>query len=302
MTTMEESGEVRMATRLTCDGPPIDPTKMTSLDVARFVFQWTISEMLTTPEIIIKALKIKFKGMMKMNSKPPVRSGSVGPPVELTYLPCRSFTNDVVRMRFPLYHENSSDTVSLTVEPVDPQFYAKLINYPDMKTALAQETKPTGLVADPSSQRLIVSDSALLDSIIHSESCQKLHHPSNDAHTTPSWRMRLVLFWCRGNSASTFMDRYVLFSSTQGSRATYASCLLRLSSAKKLAFGSQSLLGYYRFFASFLTGWVILGSLSILKLQFLSMKVDTSWSLLIDCVGYLFIVRIFGLMKGWFLQ
>ncbi|KAJ5802447.1 uncharacterized protein N7503_004897 [Penicillium pulvis] len=328
MTTMEESGEVRMATRLTCDGPPIDPTKMSSLDVARFVFQWTIPGMLTTPEIIIKALKIKFKGMMKMNSKPPVRSGSVGravtpleiklepffrsylarcveafpKPVKLTYLPCRSFTNDVVRMRSSSYQDNSSDTITLTVEPVDPQFYARLINYPDMMTALAHETRPTGLAADPTSQRLIVSDSALLDSIVHSASRKLLDHPSNGSHTISSWRMRLVLFWCRGHSASTFMDRFALFSSTQKSRATYVSCLLQLSSAQRLAFGSQGLLDYYTLFASFVTGWAILEGLSMLNFQFLSMEVDLSWILLIDCVGYFLVMRIFGLVKGWLLR
>jgi hypothetical protein len=78
MTTLEDSGEVRMATRLTCDGPPIDPSQMSAFDVAKFLFRWTLPGMLTTPEIIFKALKIRFTGLMRMNSKPPVRSGSVG--------------------------------------------------------------------------------------------------------------------------------------------------------------------------------------------------------------------------------
>lgn len=82
MTTLEESGEVRMATRLTCDGCPVDPTVMSCLDVAKFVLQWTLPGIMTTPEIIFKALKIRFLGRMKMNSKPPVRSGSVGRPIQ----------------------------------------------------------------------------------------------------------------------------------------------------------------------------------------------------------------------------
>lgn len=78
MTTLEDTGEVRMATRLTCDGHPIDPTQMSCLDVARLVLHWTLPGIMTTPEIVFKALKIRFSGQMKMNSKPPVRSGSVG--------------------------------------------------------------------------------------------------------------------------------------------------------------------------------------------------------------------------------
>lgn len=82
MTTLEESGEVRMTTRLTCDSSPIDPTAMSWSDVAKLVLRWTLPGMMTTPEIIFKALKIRFLGRMKMNSKPPVRSGSVGRPIQ----------------------------------------------------------------------------------------------------------------------------------------------------------------------------------------------------------------------------
>ncbi|KAJ5949400.1 hypothetical protein N7454_000984 [Penicillium verhagenii] len=82
MITMEEdTGEVRMATRMICDGPPIDPTKMTTFEVAKFLTQWTLPNIFTTAEIVIKALKIKFYGIMVMNKKPPVRSGSVGQPI-----------------------------------------------------------------------------------------------------------------------------------------------------------------------------------------------------------------------------
>lgn len=82
MTTLEESGEVRMATRLTCDGSPIDPTLMSWLDVAKLVLQWTLPGIMTTPQIIFKALKIRFLGQMRMNSKPPIRSGSIGRAVQ----------------------------------------------------------------------------------------------------------------------------------------------------------------------------------------------------------------------------
>lgn len=78
MTTLEETGEVRMATRLTCAGAPIDPTQMNTWDVAKLLVGWTLPGMFTTLEIVFKALKIRFSGSMKMNSKPPVRSGSVG--------------------------------------------------------------------------------------------------------------------------------------------------------------------------------------------------------------------------------
>jgi hypothetical protein len=78
MTTLEDTGEVRMATRLVCDGPPIDPTQMNSWQVVKLVFRLTLPGILATAEIIFMALKIRFSGAMKMNKKPPVRNGSVG--------------------------------------------------------------------------------------------------------------------------------------------------------------------------------------------------------------------------------
>ncbi|KAF7595183.1 hypothetical protein BBP40_006927 [Aspergillus hancockii] len=328
MTTLEESGEVRMATRLACDGPPIDPSQMSAFDVAKFVFRWTLPGMLTTPEIVFKALKIRFKGLMKMNSKPPVRSGSVGrhitkleidlepffraylancveaysDPVELTYLPCRSFTNEAIHMRSPSYRDEDSRGLRLTVEPTDPQFYTRIIHYPDVRTAVAQETKPTGHIADPTAQRLIVSDLSLLVSILESASGKKddasLHATSHRSYRT----LRQILWWSRWNSAPTFMDDFALSSSKPYARAIYMSSTLRLLNAHKLAFGSQKLLEIQIFIASCLVRWLTLEGLLLWGSKISFTGPDPQWTTPIGIVGYLLGMRLLTETKNWLLR
>ncbi|PTU22057.1 hypothetical protein P175DRAFT_0435761 [Aspergillus ochraceoroseus IBT 24754] len=326
MVTMEESGEVRMTTRLTCAGPPIDPTQMSAWDVARLVFWWTLPGVLTTPEIVFKALKIRFSGAMKMNSKPPVRSGSVGRnikkleidlepffraylsscldaypyPVELSYLPCRSFTNDIIRMRSPSYREEDPSTARLSVEPTDPQFYTRLIHYPDAKTAIARETQPTGHVADPTAQRLIVSDPALLTSILESASSQKIQPLFQGGALPPNRRPRQILALFRGKSSLTFMDEFALASSAASARAVYISSALRLLSARALAFRSQTLLGIYIFFAGCLMRWLVLEGLLgwASKASASSLHMDLRWSALMGITAYLVVMRLCTEMKN----
>ncbi|KAJ5902025.1 hypothetical protein N7495_002553 [Penicillium taxi] len=287
MTTMEESGEVRMATRLTCDGPPVDPTKMNTFEAARLLFFWTIPGMITTLVIIFKALKIRLMGTMKMHTKPPVRNGSVGrpitkmeldlepffrsylashvetypDPIELTYLPCRSFTNETICMRSPSY-ENAAHVCRLTVEPTDPGFYSRMIMYIDVMTALAQETQPTGYVADPTSQRLLVSDVNLLISILEHALSEKARL---SRHTLPSWSKRkfyYVLSLLRGSCGLTFMDDFALSCSQPLSLRIYSVSAVRLSVAGTFCFGSLLLLGIYEFLASYIVRWLILDVIS----------------------------------------
>ncbi|KAL4768011.1 hypothetical protein BDW60DRAFT_226024 [Aspergillus nidulans var. acristatus] len=281
MTTLEETGEVRMATRLTCAGAPMDPTTITTWQLAKFLLKWTIPGIFTTPEIIFKAIKIRFSGAMKMNKKPPVRSGSVGrhisslelslepffraylshhtashpDPIVLTYLPCRSFTNEVITMRSPsCLGRNASNIQYLTIEPTDPSFYTRVLSYMDIKTALEEETNPLGLDADPSASRLLVSNLDLLTSILkHPESRKQ----ETSTHTA-SRKQRIILSIARGASGLAFMDDFVLGHPTPSSRAVYISSVLCLCAAQKLAFGSQRLLMLLIFVADSAKTWFVL--------------------------------------------
>ncbi|KAL3459540.1 hypothetical protein BJX64DRAFT_291207 [Aspergillus heterothallicus] len=326
MTTLEETGEVRMATRLVCDGPPIDPSQMTSWDVIKLVFRMTLPGMLTTAEIVVKALKIRFSGAMVMNKKTPVRSGSIGrhitkmeldleaifrayiarciancrEPVRLTYLPCRSFTNDVIVMQSPSsYGREPTSIRKVSVEPMDPAFYTRFTNYPTARIAIEQETKETGLPADPTSRPVIVSDVDLLLSIFEATESEK---PGFLVPFFPRHR-RTVLSLCRGYLA--FMDEFVMGSLDPTSRSVYFSSCLRLSLARRVAFGSMRLFAVCDTVAGWLVRWVVLEALSMIlcnnsALVFPNLNLDPRWANTGGVVlGYAFMMLAVGALHKW---
>ncbi|KAL2849675.1 hypothetical protein BJX68DRAFT_255383 [Aspergillus pseudodeflectus] len=330
MTTLDETGQVRMATRLVCDGPPIDPMQMSNWDVIKLVFRMTLPGMLTTAEIVIKALRIRFSGAMQMNKKTPVRSGSVGrhitkmefdletifraylarciakcpEPVKLTYLPCRSFTNDVVVMQSPASlgkHETSVRHVS--VEPADPAFYTRFITYKDVRSAIEQETKETGLPADPTSRHLIVSDADLLLSVLESGAYEKADLCES---STASQKHSTMLSICRGTSA--FMDEFALSILDPSSRTVYMAASFRLSMARRLAFGSLRLFRIFSSVAALVSQWLLLDGLSFVCGKFAVDKLtgshlDPWWTGTAGMLlGYGSAIRAVNALKKWALR
>ncbi|PWY94639.1 hypothetical protein BO94DRAFT_421375, partial [Aspergillus sclerotioniger CBS 115572] len=277
MTTIAESGEVKMATRMTCCGSPIDPTQMSSFQLFKFLLQWTVPGMLTTAHIIFQALRIHYSGLMKMNVKTPVRTGSVARhatkteidlepffrayltgcvekhphPVEVTYLPCRSFSNETIHLRSPSCEKDHSSIRHVSIEPADPAFYTRIINYTSIETALDTELQSTGLHADPSSQRLLVSDQALLASILGSPSSQK-------TDTIKIRNSPPAFSWYQKSTISPFMDDFVSTSSDPSSRAVYFTIATKQRLIDRFALGSETLLGIYTFLESCLLRWVVL--------------------------------------------
>ncbi|RDW84085.1 uncharacterized protein DSM5745_04411 [Aspergillus mulundensis] len=247
MTTLDEDGkQVRMATRLTCTQPPLDPTDMSRWELACFLVKWSVPGLFTTLEIILKALRIKFSGKMTMHSKPPVRSGSVGryiseleltlepffasylthlitnhsTPISVTYLACRSYTAEKHTLLSPTARKspNTIPIRSLTIEPTDPAFYSRITTYPDIKSGLIAETKMTGHTADPAARPLLVSDLDLLLEIV--ESSLSISPPQSDTGDKgevfgfgplmAQWILRLSR--CSRSRSRSFMDAFVLSS------------------------------------------------------------------------------------------
>ncbi|PYI11758.1 hypothetical protein BO78DRAFT_302795 [Aspergillus sclerotiicarbonarius CBS 121057] len=282
MTTIGVSGEVKMATRMTCYGPALDPTQMSSFQLLKFLLQWTVPGILTTAHIIFQALRIHYTGLMKMNVKTPVRTGSVARhatkteidlepffraylancvekyphPIELTYLPCRSFATETITLRSPPCEKDPSNIRHVTIEPTDPAFYTRITNYATIETALNTELLPTGLYADPSSQRLLVSDQALLASILNSPSLK-----TNPFATNPK-DLPNILSWYRTSTTTSFMDDFVS-TSDPISRGVYFQIVSKERLINRFALGSEKLLGMYTFLGSCLLRWVVLESLTL---------------------------------------
>ncbi|KAL4915363.1 hypothetical protein BDW62DRAFT_212725 [Aspergillus aurantiobrunneus] len=334
MTTLEESGQVRMVTRLTCAEPPIDPTAMSSWGVVKLLFRWTIPGIMATPSIILKALKIRFSGAMHMNPKPPVRGGSIARhitrlemdlepffraylahhvqahpnPIELTYHPCRSFTNETIHLRSPSsYGKPPCSIRRITIEPTDPAFYTRVTHYPDIKTALLHETQQTGDTADPTAQRLLVSDLTFLISILKCvcPECDPCIQPRPKLNPK-QWKSQTLLRLVRGSTAPSFMGEFVLAVVDPSYRAVYVSSVVRLSAARRLAFSSQGLLRVYVFLASCLLRWVALEAVLGVSWDvavYSGLHKFSFWTTgSLGLLGYVAILRVLSIIKTWLLR
>ncbi|PLB46104.1 hypothetical protein P170DRAFT_365352 [Aspergillus steynii IBT 23096] len=75
-TTMTASGRPKMMARMSCHSPPVDPTQTSWFTIIKLLMWWTLPVTLTTARILYQALRIEFKGLMRMMDKPDIRSGS----------------------------------------------------------------------------------------------------------------------------------------------------------------------------------------------------------------------------------
>jgi hypothetical protein len=225
-------------------------------------------------------------------------------PVKLTYLPCRSFTNDTVVMRSPSSfgkHETSLRHVS--VEPADPAFYTRFINYKDVRSAIEQETKETGLPADPTSRPLIVSDVELLLSVLEPAPSGKV---GLNLSISASQKQKTLLSICR--RTSTFMDEFALSILDPVCRTAYTGACLRLSLAKRLAFGSLCLFAVFTSIAPLLLRWILLDGLSFVCVKIspgalAGLDLDPRWTGIAGILlGYGFMITAVGLLKNWALR
>jgi hypothetical protein len=207
-------------------------------------------------------------------------------------------------MRSPSYDSKEASSVRhLTVEPTDPSFYTRIISYIDVKTALTQETKQTGHLADPTAQRLIISDIDLLYSILGSSSFSSL--PS-ELSAFSNWKSRRILGFTRPQSTLTFMDEFVLSTFNPASRAVYIRSSFRLSVTRILACGSQNLVAAHIFFASCLARWLVLEASSLAQkniFSFTEMISYPGWVALACTVfQYYFVLKSLAAFQNWFLQ
>ncbi|PYH80276.1 hypothetical protein BO82DRAFT_433466 [Aspergillus uvarum CBS 121591] len=253
--TLSPQGKVKMVTRITCCGTPLDPAQMGFSDLARIVLRWTLPGVLTTPYIVLEALRIRWKGWMKMMEKTPVRSGSIGrhptraerqlepffraylahcvssspEPMEVTYIPCRAFSDETIHMRSPYCSTESTSVRTVTIEVLDPPFYTRIANHFTAWEGLSTEMRATGQEADAGSQNIAVSDPTLLQKIVSfSPTLKDEHRPVSAGFP--------ILKWCRWNSTPSFMDTFVASEQTPSTQKKYATLAVRYLLAPGVAY------------------------------------------------------------------
>lgn len=76
-TSTGSAGEARMTARVSCVRPPLDPTQVAWMELASFLYHWTIPDVVIGFTIIFAAVKIHTRGVMKMMAKPAIRPGTI---------------------------------------------------------------------------------------------------------------------------------------------------------------------------------------------------------------------------------
>ena len=76
LTSNTPEGQVKVTSRLSSWGDPVDPISASGREIAGFIARWTHVGALSAPRIIKEALKIRFRGKLRYLHRPEVRSGS----------------------------------------------------------------------------------------------------------------------------------------------------------------------------------------------------------------------------------
>ncbi|KGO72221.1 Protein of unknown function DUF1365 [Penicillium expansum] len=298
-------GESKMITRISCREPPVDPVNVTTTHLVKSILLWTVPGTLTTPRILFQALKIQYvQGLMQMMDRPVIQPGSVArhptsiernlesfwraflsrcvtsfpEPVELTYIPSASISNEHVRLLSPC-SKSAAAVKCLTVEVVDPGFYARVVNYADLWEGISHEQQQKENHADATSRPLTVSDLQLLHTLI--SSFQKMVPPFPRGF---GLTLRNVLAWCRGSRSE--MDSFVLSSTAPFLHPHYTDCVIRIALMHRFAMNSPSLLWIY----GVLARWMLLNmGLSVLSIMGI---VPTTYSPVISVIMYLLLWNI----------
>lgn len=124
----------------------------------------------------------------------------------------------------------------MTIEPLDPALYSRILRYEDPVLGLNTEVTPPGYEADEQSVPLNVSDLELLKELVQSS-------PSYQSRTTlaPEGKTWFSRPW---KTKTSFMDSFLKQHLSSASRWDYRFFKLR-QFAEKVSFGEPVLLKLY---------------------------------------------------------
>jgi hypothetical protein len=164
----------------------------------------------------------------------------------------------------------------LTVEAVDPGFYTRIINYPDIWEGISHEQQQKGSCADDTSSPLVVSDIQLLHKLVFSFQKKMSPIPVESGLTLAN-----ILAWCRGLRSQ--MDSFVLSSTAPFLHPRYTECVIQTSLLHRFAMDSQLLLWTY----GVLVRWMLLSM--ALSISSMMGVVPATYLPMVSTVMYLFV-------------
>ncbi|KAE8140254.1 hypothetical protein BDV38DRAFT_269253 [Aspergillus pseudotamarii] len=220
-------GQVKVITRPSSWGKPVDPLKAPGWTITRFIARWTHVGAVSAPRIVKEALRIPLRGRLTYLKRPEVRPGSIPRketdveralelpfrqylselashtsfPVSIKYIPPKSIHFDDMTFYSPACTASSSQP-TLAIQPLTPRFYTSFPQYDSPQAAFSTETRARPTNSDESSCRLFISDYSL--------TLHKATKPGARIHM--GWKskiLHIVVSSLRTSAADTFMDRFV---------------------------------------------------------------------------------------------
>ncbi|KAB8212554.1 hypothetical protein BDV34DRAFT_208275 [Aspergillus parasiticus] len=230
-------GQVKVTSRLSSWGEPVDPLKAPGWIIARFIARWTHVGALSAPRIVKEALRIRLRGRLTYLKRPEVRPGSIARketeverdlelpfrqylseltshtsfPLSIKYIPPKSIHFDDITFYSPACTTSSQPI--LTIQPLTPRFYTSFPQYDSPRAAFTNEARATPMKSDESSCRLSISDHSLLVQVLATAGQTLDTEAAKLGPRNPKdWESNIlqkVLSFLRKSPAETFMDRFV---------------------------------------------------------------------------------------------
>jgi hypothetical protein len=161
-------------------------------------------------------------------------------PLEVIYTPAKSLHLCPISISSPVKDRALAPPPVLKIQPLTPRFYTNIAKYPDAKLGFLAEIENMPQVSDPISQRLWVSDPALLKKLIDSENpCTGLEK------VNPCSPSASRLLWQSTSRGKSFMDNFTDSHCFSTLRTTYRAARIHCYLTEKFAWGSYKVATIY---------------------------------------------------------
>ncbi|KAJ5537044.1 hypothetical protein N7513_010230 [Penicillium frequentans] len=276
MTLISTSGKAKISSRLFSIAPPLDPLLASSWELTTFLLSWSFVIPISIGRIVVEALRIRFRGNMPYLNKPDVKRNNIPRnasetervleqffriylsrlvdecpfPLTVIYTPAKSLHLHPTPLLSKVKTLTSAPRPVLIIQPLTPQFYTNILKYPEANSGFATEIENKPHSSDPVSQRLWVSDPALVQELIASAkslTCKEAQSYSVSVQCEIYRHFATRLAWRKNSERKTFMDAFIESNCSTDMRRRYRAARVHCYLTENLAWGSYRLAAFYEF-------------------------------------------------------
>lgn len=164
-------------------------------------------------------------------------------PLTVIYNPPKSLHFDSIHFHSPVF-TSSSPSLTLTVQPLTPYFYAHITHYDKAHAGLSATATSCSTKSDPSSSYLWVSDYSVLRGLLDSAQQSPTHHTKvSGKYHKRTWSFNILkatISWLRKSDYETFMDHFTYHSLPHTTQSDYQKAQIHHLLAKRLPIESPA--------------------------------------------------------------